>query len=68
MTFSLSPVPSQCVVGRTLMKKNQLMSVATKICLQLNCKLGGELWAVEIPVSTVICFYSMCVYCKLHFF
>ena len=27
------------------------MSVTTKIALQLNCKLGGELWAVEIPVS-----------------
>ena len=30
------------------------MSVATKIALQINCKLGGELWALEIPV----CFHS----------
>ena len=29
-----------------------LMSVTTKVAMQLNCKLGGELWAVEIPVSS----------------
>lgn len=28
------------------------MSVATKIGIQLNCKLGGEAWAVEIPLNT----------------
>ena len=44
-------VPSQVIVGRTLAKKQMLMSVATKIAIQLNCKLGGEVWAVEIPVS-----------------
>ena len=26
------------------------MSVATKIALQINWKLDGELWALEIPV------------------
>ena len=52
-------VPSQCVVSRTLSKKQALMSVVTKICLQINCKLGGELWAVEIPVClTVYCVYG----------
>ena len=45
----LSAVPSQCVVSRTLQKN--IMSVSTKIAMQLNAKLGGELWAVEIPVS-----------------
>lgn len=44
-------VPSQVIVGRTLAKKQMLMSVATKICIQLNCKMGGEVWALEIPVS-----------------
>jgi aubergine-like protein len=33
------------------MKKQMLMSVCTKIAIQLNCKLGGEVWAVDIPVS-----------------
>ena len=25
-------------------------SVVTKIALQINCKLGGDLWALKIPV------------------
>lgn len=25
-----------------------------KIALQINCKLGGELWAVNIPISTLM--------------
>uniref|UniRef100_A0A674C1D0 Piwi-like RNA-mediated gene silencing 1 n=1 Tax=Salmo trutta TaxID=8032 RepID=A0A674C1D0_SALTR len=44
------PTPSQCVVARTLAKQQALMTVATKIALQINCKMGGELWSVEIPV------------------
>ncbi|XP_078682113.1 piwi-like protein 1 isoform X3 [Branchiostoma floridae x Branchiostoma belcheri] len=48
------PVPSQVIVSRTLNKKQMLMSVATKIALQLNCKLGGELWAVEIPLKSMM--------------
>jgi len=47
-------VPSQVVVARTLTKKNAMMSVTTKVVMQLNCKLGGELWALEIPVSALI--------------
>jgi len=49
----LFTVPSQCVVTKTLNKKNTLISVATKILMQLNCKLGGELWRVHIPVSLI---------------
>ncbi|XP_022105120.1 piwi-like protein 1 [Acanthaster planci] len=44
-----APVPSQCIVARTLSKKQTIMSVATKIAMQINCKMGGELWKVEIP-------------------
>lgn len=39
------------VLAKTISKKNQLMSVATKIGIQLNAKLGGEIWGVTIPVS-----------------
>ncbi|XP_020631825.1 piwi-like protein 1 isoform X2 [Orbicella faveolata] len=45
------PVPSQVIVGRTISKKQMLMSVCTKIGIQLNVKLGGEAWAVEIPLQ-----------------
>jgi aubergine-like protein len=39
------------VLAKTISKKNQLMSVATKIGIQLNAKLGGEIWGVTIPVT-----------------
>ena len=45
-------VPSQVVLARTLAKKEMLMSVATKIAIQLNVKMGGEVWGLEFPVSS----------------
>ncbi|XP_040278414.1 piwi-like protein 4 [Bufo bufo] len=48
------PVPSQCVQNRTLNKQHMLMSVASKIALQIICKTGGELWAVEIPLKSLM--------------
>ncbi|KAH0503642.1 Piwi-like protein 4 [Microtus ochrogaster] len=48
------PIPSQCVLSRTLTKQGMMMSVATKIALQMTCKLGGELWAVEIPLKSLM--------------
>jgi len=49
-----NPVPSQVIVSRTLSKQQMLMSVCTKIAIQLNCKLGGEVWATEIPVKKLM--------------
>ncbi|XP_004626299.1 piwi-like protein 4 [Octodon degus] len=48
------PVPSQCVLTRTLRKQGMLMSVASKVTMQMSCKLGGELWAVEIPLKSLM--------------
>ncbi|XP_006902421.1 PREDICTED: piwi-like protein 4 [Elephantulus edwardii] len=48
------PVPSQCVLTRTLNKQGMMMSIATKIAMQMTCKLGGELWAVEIPLKSLM--------------
>nr|XP_009860146.1 piwi-like protein 1 isoform X1 [Ciona intestinalis]XP_018669549.1 piwi-like protein 1 isoform X1 [Ciona intestinalis]XP_026692672.1 piwi-like protein 1 isoform X1 [Ciona intestinalis]XP_026692673.1 piwi-like protein 1 isoform X1 [Ciona intestinalis]XP_026692674.1 piwi-like protein 1 isoform X1 [Ciona intestinalis]XP_026692675.1 piwi-like protein 1 isoform X2 [Ciona intestinalis]XP_026692676.1 piwi-like protein 1 isoform X3 [Ciona intestinalis] len=45
------PVPSQVVLSRTLSKPQRVMSIATKIAIQMNCKLGGEAWAVKIPLK-----------------
>ena len=39
------------VLLKTLRKSGQLMSVATKIGIQISAKLGGEIWSVPIPVS-----------------
>ncbi|CAF0863904.1 unnamed protein product, partial [Didymodactylos carnosus] len=49
-----NPVPSQMVLSKTLSKRGQLMSVATKIGIQLNAKLGGEIWGVNIPSKTLM--------------
>ncbi|KAM4796588.1 piwi-like protein 1 [Rhinophrynus dorsalis] len=48
------PIPSQCVVARTLSKPQTVFSVATKIAMQINCKMGGELWSVEIPLGDMM--------------
>uniref|UniRef100_A0AAQ6IJ82 Piwi-like 1 n=1 Tax=Anabas testudineus TaxID=64144 RepID=A0AAQ6IJ82_ANATE len=48
------PTPSQCVVSRTLSRPQALMTVATKIALQMACKMGGELWSVEIPLKQLM--------------
>ncbi|XP_065255146.1 piwi-like protein 2 [Emys orbicularis] len=50
-----SPVPSQVINARTIMTQpNKLRSVAQKILLQINCKLGGELWGVDIPLKQLM--------------
>ncbi|KAL2092497.1 hypothetical protein ACEWY4_012295 [Coilia grayii] len=48
------PTPSQCVVARTLSRPQALMTIATKIALQMNCKMGGELWSVDIPLKQLM--------------
>ena len=42
------------ILAKTISKKNQLMSVATKIGIQINAKLGGEIWGVTIPVNKIL--------------
>uniref|UniRef100_A0A3P8XTX2 Piwi-like protein 2 n=1 Tax=Esox lucius TaxID=8010 RepID=A0A3P8XTX2_ESOLU len=46
-----SPVPSQAINVRTISQPQKLRSIAQKILLQMNCKLGGELWTVNIPLK-----------------
>merc|ERR1711973_1052694 len=46
-----NPIPSQCVTSTVLNKPKGLMSVATKVAVQMICKLGGEPWAVDIPMK-----------------
>ncbi|XP_054710700.1 piwi-like protein 1 [Uloborus diversus] len=48
-TYLDNALASQVIVARTLSKKPMLMSVATKVAVQMNCKLGGEPWAMTIP-------------------
>lgn len=49
-------IPSQVVTGKTITPKNPkgLMSIATKVCIQLNCKLGGAPWSIKFPLNGVM--------------
>ncbi len=47
-------VPSQCINSKTISQPQKLRSVVQKIALQINCKNGGELWAVNIPTKTMM--------------
>ncbi|KAG9488574.1 hypothetical protein GDO78_004885 [Eleutherodactylus coqui] len=49
-----NPVPSQVVNSRTISNPQKLRSIAQKILLQMNCKLGGELWSVDIPLKSMM--------------
>ncbi|XP_059957315.1 piwi-like protein 2 isoform X2 [Mesoplodon densirostris] len=49
-----TPVPSQVINVRTIGQPTRLHSVAQKILLQINCKLGGELWGVDIPLKKLM--------------
>merc|ERR1711862_933076 len=49
-----SPVPSQVVCLKTISNEKRLSAVAQKIALQINCKLGGELWACQTPVKRLM--------------
>ncbi|XP_014210002.1 piwi-like protein Siwi isoform X2 [Copidosoma floridanum] len=44
------PVPTQVLLARSLQNKS-IMSVATKVAIQLNCKIGGIPWTVAIPLN-----------------
>lgn len=44
------PTPSQVVTGTLLGKGKGLMSVATKVAIQMAAKLGAEPWGVAIPM------------------
>lgn len=51
-------VPSQCVTSNLLNfnNMNKTKSAITKIAIQMNCKLGGEIWGVTIPVRVFYIF------------
>lgn len=49
------PVPSQVICVKTISKTDQqLRSVAQKIVLQMNVKLGGEIWRLSIPIKKMM--------------
>ncbi|XP_050080186.1 protein aubergine-like [Anopheles maculipalpis] len=58
-------LPCQVIKVRTITPKNgnvrTLMSVATKVAIQLNCKLGGIPWMVKNPLTNaMVVGYDVC--------
>lgn len=49
-----SPIPSQVINVRTISQQKRLRSVAQKVLLQMNCKVGGELWTVNVPLKNLM--------------
>ncbi|KAK9512948.1 hypothetical protein O3M35_001250 [Rhynocoris fuscipes] len=53
-------VPTQVVLSKNLVSKG-IMSIATKIAVQINCKIGGTPWTVNIPLSgLMVVGYDVC--------
>lgn len=54
------PVPSQVFVARNLTSKG-VKSIATKVAIQLTCKLGGAPWSVELPpINLMVVGFDVC--------
>ncbi|XP_061585786.1 piwi-like protein 2 [Cololabis saira] len=49
-----TPIPSQAINVRTISQSQKLRSIAQKILLQVNSKLGGELWTVNVPLKNLM--------------
>lgn len=43
-------IPIQVVIRRTMIHKN-VGSIATKVVIQMNAKLGGMPWSIKLPLS-----------------
>lgn len=48
------PVPSQVITSAIIDDERKKRSVVTKVALQMNVKLGGELWATSIPIRDLM--------------
>lgn len=50
LEFSL---PSQVIVSKTLKNSKTIGVIMRKVAAQINCKLGGEIWALQMPVINI---------------
>ncbi|ODN06661.1 Protein argonaute-3 [Orchesella cincta] len=61
-TCTTRGITSQVILSKTLGNERKLRAVMQKIALQINCKLGGSLWSIRIPLPEKIMFIGMDVY------
>lgn len=46
--------PSQLVLAKSLQHKGRLLAIVTRVAIQINCKLGGEAWSVQMPLRNTM--------------
>lgn len=44
-------IPTQVITVKTASNSKGLMSVATKVAIQMNCKLGCAAWMIDLPLN-----------------
>lgn len=47
-------VPSQVMLSKNLNDPKRSMSIASKMMIQMSCKLGGAPWRVAIPPQVYV--------------
>ncbi|KAK4886012.1 hypothetical protein RN001_002283 [Aquatica leii] len=53
-------IPTQVILAKNLDSKGA-MSIATKVAIQLNCKLGGAPWSIPVPIrNTMVVGFDVC--------
>uniref|UniRef100_A0ABD2WLF8 Piwi domain-containing protein n=1 Tax=Trichogramma kaykai TaxID=54128 RepID=A0ABD2WLF8_9HYME len=45
------PVPTQVLIKKSTDPGKSMMSIATKVAIQMNCKIGGIPWSISIPLN-----------------
>lgn len=50
----VNPVSIQVIVEKTIKNQQRLMSIATKVAIQVNCKLGGIPWIVNLRLDGIM--------------
>lgn len=57
----------QVIVSRTLSRPDRITSITQKIALQINCKLGGACWAIDIPLVCLLGYIFIFLRFKIYF-
>ena len=60
------PVPSQMVIGKTISKPDLVTAVATKVSIQINCKLGGKWRGSQVDVNLSLQWFESDIVHTLH--
>lgn len=59
LTCVNNAIPTQVIVAKTMQPKGKsgmsgVKSIASKVMIQLNCKLGGAPWMIKFPIKGVM--------------